>query len=74
MEDNGLKKSSQVVQIVLAIVTTISLLFGGGAYVLTRVSEVDKKIEIESERRRSLEKVVEKIDEKLDKIIEMVRK
>ena len=72
-ERNELRRSNQIIQIILAVITIFSLLFGGGFYVLGRVSDVEKTVAIESERRQNIEKTVSRIEEKLDTLIEKIK-
>lgn len=71
--NNGVKQTSQTLTLVLVTLSILSILFSGGFYVINRVSDVEKRLEVECELRKRTEKTIDDMNRKIDKILEKLK-
>lgn len=72
-EDNRVRSTSQTLTLILVTLSILSILFSGGFYVINRVSDVEKRVEVECELRKRTEKTIDDMNKKIDKILEKLK-
>lgn len=72
MEENtsSFNATNNATKFILTILLILSTLFSTGFYVLNRIGEVEKKVEVECELRKRIETQIDAINTKLDLIMQ----
>lgn len=69
-KDGEVRIPNQVFNLILTILSIIVILFSSGFYIVNRISEVEKAVQVECEIRTRLENQMKELNAKIDKVLE----
>lgn len=69
-EENKNGISGRTLNLILTILSIIVILFSSGFYLIDRIQEVEKTVELECQLRSRMEKQIDRMDEKIDIILQ----
>jgi ArsR family metal-binding transcriptional regulator len=61
---------SGIFNLVLTILSIIVILFSSGFYIVNRISDIEKAVEVECQLRSRLEIQIREMNNKIDKVLE----
>jgi len=64
------KQTNNITKLILTLLLILSTLFSSGFYILNRINEVEKKVELECELRKRIEQQISDMNHKLDQIMQ----